>query len=62
MKKFWDFVWGIIAIAVMVLAFSLVFSLGCQSPTDPDHHDCTYYVEYDKWIGTDCEQENDDAS
>jgi hypothetical protein len=41
MKKFWDFVWGIIAIAVMVLAFSLVFSLGCQSPTDPDHHDCT---------------------
>jgi hypothetical protein len=59
--KLWDYVWGIIALVVMLTIFGL-FITGCTSPTDPDRHDCTYYVEYDKWIGADCEQENDDAS
>jgi hypothetical protein len=52
-------IWIIVVALICMIMLPL---LGCGSPTDPDHHDCTYYVEYDRWIGADCEQENDDAS
>jgi hypothetical protein len=51
---------AILWVAIILLIVFAVVS-GCSRPSEPEY-DCTYYPEYDRWIGRDCGREEDESS
>jgi hypothetical protein len=48
---FWAIIIGFLAVVFWTNA--------CSSPTGPEH-DCTYYPEFERFLGPDCDEEEGD--